>query len=82
MVRRSPALINKDTLAYICFQLKVSISFLARKTSIPEEKVSKWIDTTDDSLPTINQAKDLSKILKIPLSGFECPQKKQYHFQS
>ena len=63
------ALINKDTLAYICREKGVSSDFIANKTKISATKLALWLTPTDSALPTIKQAKNLAKCLHIPFAG-------------
>jgi Zn-dependent peptidase ImmA (M78 family) len=63
------ALINKETLAFICSQIGVTTAYLASKTGLTEDKAALWLDINDATLPTINQAKDIAKALKIPFAG-------------
>jgi Zn-dependent peptidase ImmA (M78 family) len=66
---RTCANINKETLCYICSQIGVSATFLSQKTGVSEEKVNEWLDASNNTFPTFNQAKSLAKILKIPFAG-------------
>ena len=63
------ALINKDTLAYICREKGVSGDFIANKTKISAKKLALWLTPTDSALPTIKQAKKLASCLHIPFAG-------------
>lgn len=63
------ALINKDTLAYICRGKGVSCDFIANKTKISATKLALWLTPTDSALPTIKQAKKLASCLHIPFAG-------------
>ncbi|MFR8087554.1 MAG: ImmA/IrrE family metallo-endopeptidase [Lachnospirales bacterium] len=63
------ALINKDTLAYICREKGVSSDFIANKTKISATKLALWLTPTDSTLPTIKQAKKLASCLHIPFAG-------------
>ena len=64
------ALINKNTIAYIFEGKKVSKEYVASETGINLEKLNRWIDPTDELLPTINQAKKIAACLHIPFAGF------------
>lgn len=66
---RAYALINKETLAHICSHIGVSITFLSQRTHFPEERIAKWLAANDTAFPTINQAKKLAKVLKVPFAG-------------
>lgn len=66
---RTDANINKETLAFICSQVGVTTVFLSQRTGHPEEKISAWLDVDNYSFPTINQAKSLAKVLKVPFAG-------------
>lgn len=63
------ALINKDTLAYICREKGVSGDFIANKTKISATKLALWLTPTDSAFPTIKQAKKLASCLHIPFAG-------------
>lgn len=63
------ALINKDTLNYICKGKGVTIEFLAHKLSYSSDKIKRWLDLNDSLLPTINQAKALAKVLHVPFAA-------------
>ena len=63
------ALINKEVIPYVCAGKKVSVDFLHSKTDFQMDKLHKWLDVDDDSLPTILQAKKLATCLHIPFAG-------------
>lgn len=65
----SYALINKETLSYICEQRKVSTIYLQKKTHYKVERIEKWLDPSDRLFPTIKQAKKVSSCLHIPFAG-------------
>jgi Zn-dependent peptidase ImmA (M78 family) len=69
MPRSARALINKETLAYICSQIGVSAAFLAKELNVAENTIQQWLTPANALLPTFNQAKNLAKILKIPFAG-------------
>ena len=66
---RANALINKETLAHICTHIGVTNAFLAQRTNIAEDTIAKWLVMDDTTIPTINQAKALAKVLKLPFAG-------------
>lgn len=66
---RTEASINKETLNFICFQIGVTVAFLAQRTGQAENRIEAWLDTTSADFPTIIQAKMLAKVLKIPFAG-------------
>lgn len=66
---RTDANINKETLAFICSQVGVTTVFLSQKAGHPEEKIRAWLDVDNNVFPTINQAKSLARVLKIPFAG-------------
>lgn len=61
--------INKETLGFICSQIGVTTVFLSHRTGHTQEKIGAWLDSSNDEFPTINQAKNLAKILKVPFAG-------------
>ena len=63
------ALINKEVIPYICAGKKVTIEYLHNSTHFQTEKLAKWLDITDSTLPTILQAKKIAKCLHIPFAG-------------
>lgn len=63
------ALINKDTLAYICREKGVTGDFIANKTKISATNLALWLTPSDSALPTIKQAKKLASCLHIPFAG-------------
>lgn len=63
------ALINKETLNFICKGKGVTVEFLAQKSKFPSSKIKRWLDTSDKLLPTINQAKSLAGCLHIPFAS-------------
>jgi hypothetical protein len=63
------ALINKETLPYICTGKKVSSEYIASKTGLKADKLVQWMETVNPSLPTINQAKQIAACLHIPFAG-------------
>ena len=69
MATRIDANINKETIVFICEQIGVTTAFLAKKTGVSEDKVGSWLDVSNESYPTINQAKTLAKALKVPFAG-------------
>lgn len=69
MVKGSRAWINKETFAHICTSIGVTSAFLAKKTTLAEDKINKWLSIDNDTLPTIIQAKKIAKVLKIPFAG-------------
>lgn len=66
---RADANINKETLSFICSQIGVTVAYLSQRTGQTEERVSAWLDTSNTDYPTINQAKGLAKVLKVPFAG-------------
>lgn len=66
---RVEAIINKETLGFICSQIGISIAFLSERTRHTEERIGLWLDTTNDDFPTINQAKGIAKVLRVPFAG-------------
>lgn len=63
------ALINKETLNFICNGKGVTVDFLAQKSKLPSAKIKRWLDINDKLLPTINQAKVLADCLHIPFAS-------------
>jgi Zn-dependent peptidase ImmA (M78 family) len=66
---RANAKISKETLCFICTRIGVTADFLSQRTGFSEQKITTWLDISNDSFPTINQAKSIAKILKIPFAG-------------
>lgn len=69
MAARINAYINKETVAFICSQIGVSIAFLSQRTGLPEKKIDAWLDSSSDVYPSLNQAKNLAKVLRVPFAG-------------
>ena len=69
LMARVDANINKETLSFICSQIGVTVVFLSQKTGFAEEKINAWLDVSNTTYPTLNQAKTLAKILKVPFAG-------------
>ncbi|MDR0355399.1 MAG: ImmA/IrrE family metallo-endopeptidase [Deltaproteobacteria bacterium] len=69
MAKLIRALINKETLVFICSQIGVTTSCLASKAGLAEDKLAPWLDVKVGDLPTINQAKKMAKALKIPFAA-------------
>lgn len=65
----SYALINKETLLYICEQRKVSAEYLQKKTHCKAEIIEKWLNSVEERFPTIKQAKTLANCLHVPFAG-------------
>lgn len=63
------AIINKNTLAYICGEKGVSSEFLANRTKLNVSKLNQWLTPADSALPTIKQAKKIASCLHIPFAG-------------
>ena len=68
-MQRGTALINKDTLSYICNSKGVSSDFIISRTKCPSVKVNLWLNPADPTLPTLNQAKSIASCLHIPFAG-------------
>lgn len=84
---RIVALINKETLSFICASRGVSADFLARKLKLPTDQVGRWLDANDRSLPTFNQAKEIAHHLHVPFAGLymnkeDVPTKYIPHFKN
>lgn len=69
MAARIDANINKETVSFICTRIGVTTAFLAQRTGLAEDKVGSWLDVSSDTYPTLNQAKALAKVLKVPFAG-------------
>ena len=69
MATRIDANINKETVSFVCSQIGVTTAFLAQRTGFSEDKVDAWLDVSSDAFPTLNQAKNLAKVLKVPFAG-------------
>ncbi|MCE5177106.1 MAG: ImmA/IrrE family metallo-endopeptidase [Caldisericales bacterium] len=69
MAVRIDAIINKETISFICTRIGVSTAFLAQKTKLAEDKFGSWLDISNDAYPTLKQAKKIAKTLKIPFAG-------------
>ena len=63
------ALINKEVIPYVCSGKKVTLDYLQKKTNFSIDKLNKWSDSTDATLPTITQAKKIAKSLHIPFAA-------------
>ena len=63
------ALINKEVIPYVCDGKKVTIEYLQNSTHFQMEKLKKWLDVSDTTLPTILQAKKIAKCLHMPFAG-------------
>ena len=66
------AYINKETLAFLLSQKKVSIDYLVKKLGENEsrkEQIEQWVDVNSEVLPTLNQAKALALALHIPFAS-------------
>ncbi len=63
------ALINKETLNFICKGKGVTVDFLAQKSKFSSDIIKRWLDINDKLLPTINQAKSLAVCLHIPFAS-------------
>jgi Zn-dependent peptidase ImmA (M78 family) len=64
------ALINKQTLKKIVNHLKVTLSFLQKKTGCTNlSLVDKWLNPELDNLPSFRQAKQIATSLKIPFAA-------------
>lgn len=65
----SYAMINKETLSYICEQRKVSAEYIQKKTHYKVETIEKWLNPAEERFPTIKQAKKLANCLHVPFAG-------------
>ena len=61
------ALINKETLAYICGKKGISNNFISDRTKLNADKVALWLDSSDQALPTIKQATIIHNVMSIDL---------------
>jgi len=66
---RVDANISKETLGFICSQIGVTVAFLSQRMGITEERISTWLNPSSENFPTINQAKSLAKVIKVPFAG-------------
>ena len=63
------ALINKEVIPYVCEGKKVTLEYLHNSTRFQTDKLAKWVDVNDSTLPTILQAKKIAKCLHIPFAA-------------
>ena len=63
------ALINKEVIPYICAGKKVTKEYLYAATKYKLDRIDRWLDINDPTLPTILQAKKLAKCLHVPFAG-------------
>ncbi len=63
------ALINKEVIPYICISKKVTVEYLHNSTNFKADKLTRWLDVTDATLPTILQAKKLASCLHVPFAA-------------
>ena len=63
------ALINKEVIPYVCDKKRVSIEYLAERSNFSLEQITRWLDVSDPSLPTIIQAKKLAACIHIPFAA-------------
>ncbi len=63
------ALINKEVIPFICKGKKVTLEYLHDSTHFQTEKLTKWLDINEATLPTIPQAKKIAKCLHIPFAA-------------
>lgn len=63
------ALINKEALSHICRGKHVSDTYIVERANIKADKFTKWLDPEDKALPTILQAKRISRLLHVPFAA-------------
>ncbi|MDR2590354.1 MAG: ImmA/IrrE family metallo-endopeptidase [Oscillospiraceae bacterium] len=63
------AFINKETLAFLLSKKSVTSDYLSQKSACKIEQIEKWIDVNNDNLPTLNQARKIADILRVPFAG-------------
>ncbi len=63
------AKINKHSLRFIREQKCVSRDYIVQALKLKAEKFNSWEDPSCDVLPTINQAKNVAKCLRVPFAG-------------
>ena len=63
------AQINKTTLLHIINTRKITREYIASKTKIKIEKIDKWLDVSDGTFPTLNQAKEMATCLHVPFAA-------------
>ena len=69
------ALINKETLVYVCTQKKVSPQYLIRKGGFKEDRLNKWLNISETLLPTVKQAKTLAACLHLQATHMSSQEK-------
>lgn len=68
-MKRTKALINKETLFYIFDGKKVTKQYMLKNCKCKPESLDSWLDVTSETLPTIQQAKKIAKCLHIPFAA-------------
>lgn len=63
------AFINGETLRKIRCGKGVSVSYLSKKSRIPESKIDLWESCCNYDFPTIKQGEKIADILQIPFAG-------------
>jgi len=83
LIMKNIAIINKSTLLHIIESKSVTYSYLESKMKISDERIRRWTDESDIDFPTIKQAKDLSKHLRVPFAGLYMNSKdiKEHHLR-
>jgi transcriptional regulator with XRE-family HTH domain len=66
MPENNRALIDKETLSYICSSTRVTAAYLAGKIGLAESIVARFLTVDDELLPTMDQAKAIAKALRLP----------------
>ena len=72
---RNYALINKETLNYIVKQKEVTLDYISKKIKITPEKINNLLDSNNNQLLTIKQAKSLASCLHVPFAALYMNQK-------
>ncbi|MCQ2380971.1 MAG: hypothetical protein MJ032_01330, partial [Acidaminococcaceae bacterium] len=69
MSNKNIAKINKGTLKFFIDSLNVPKVIISKKLGVKIEYIAQWIDVDSDIYPTINQAKNLALLLRVPFAG-------------
>ncbi|MCL2135564.1 MAG: ImmA/IrrE family metallo-endopeptidase [Candidatus Bathyarchaeota archaeon] len=63
------AIINKVTLVFLLSKKGVTTEYLSQKTNYKIEQIQEWLDVKNGELPTLNQARKIAEVLRVPFAS-------------
>lgn len=63
------AIINKATLVFLLSKKGVTTEYLSQKANCKIEQLQEWLDVKSGELPTLNQARKIAEVLRVPFAS-------------